>query len=65
MDVFWFMIFILLIASLVFAWPAWPYARTRGWGYAPSTLAATLLVLFLVLLWFGAIVMWWPWGGYY
>lgn len=65
MDVFWFVILMLLLAALVFVWPAWPHARTRGWGYAPSWVAATLLVLFLVLLWFGVIAVWWPGVGLY
>lgn len=49
---------LLLILVLLFlgAVPAWPYART--WGYGPSGLLGLVLLIFLVLLLMGMI----PWG---
>jgi hypothetical protein len=47
---------ILLILLFLGAVPAWPHART--WGYGPSGLLGVLLVVLLVLLLLGAI----PWG---
>ena len=47
---------VILILMLIGALPAWPYSR--GWGYAPSGLAGTLLLVLLLLLVFNVI----PWG---
>ena len=38
---------IVLLLLLVGAFPAWPYSR--GWGYGPSGLLGTLLVVVIVL----------------
>lgn len=65
MEFFWFIVFVLLLVMLIGAWPAWPYAETRDWGYTPSAIAALLLVVFLLLVWLGMIAVWWPWGPYY
>jgi hypothetical protein len=44
---------IILLVLLVGATPAWPYSR--GWGYYPSGILGTLLVIFLVLLLLGQV----------
>ncbi len=44
---------IILILLLVGALPAWPYSR--GWGYAPGGILATVLVIVLVLVLLGRI----------
>lgn len=65
MEIFWFLIFIFLLAVLIGGWPTWPYARTWDYGYTPSAVAAMLLVLYFFLIWFGIIAVWWPWAAYY
>ena len=42
---------ILLIVLLIGATPAWPYSR--GWGYYPTGVLGTILVIFLVLILLG------------
>lgn len=42
------LIVILLVLLVLGALPAWPYSRT--WGYAPSGLLTTL-ILILLLFW--------------
>ncbi len=49
---------IILIVLLLGAFPAWPYART--WGYGPSGLLGVLVVILLILLLLG--VFPWGWG---
>ena len=44
---------ILLIALLIGATPAWPYSRR--WGYYPTGVLGTILVIFLVLLLLGQV----------
>jgi Protein of unknown function (DUF3309) len=44
---------ILLIILLIGATPAWPYSRS--WGYYPSGVLGTILVIFLVLLLLGQV----------
>jgi Protein of unknown function (DUF3309) len=44
---------ILLIVLLIGATPAWPYSR--GWGYYPTGVLGTILVIFLVLLLLGQV----------
>jgi len=44
---------ILLIVLLIGATPAWPYSR--GWGYYPTGILGTLLVIFIVLLLLGQV----------
>jgi hypothetical protein len=44
---------ILLIVLLIGGIPAWPYSR--GWGYYPSGILGTILVVFLVLLLLGQV----------
>jgi hypothetical protein len=65
MEVFWFIVFLFLLVILFGALPTWPYTEEREWGYAPSAIAFVLLLLFLVLFWFGIIAVWWPWAVYY
>jgi hypothetical protein len=42
---------IVVILLLVGALPAWPHSR--GWGYAPSGLLGTVLIVLLILLLLG------------
>jgi hypothetical protein len=42
------LLLVVLILLLVGVAPAWPYSR--GWGYAPSGLLGTVLVVLLVLM---------------
>lgn len=44
---------IILILILVGALPAWPYSR--GWGYAPSGLLGTVLIILLIMFLMGRI----------
>lgn len=44
---------ILLIVLLIGATPAWPYSR--GWGYYPSGVLGTILVISLVLILLGQV----------
>jgi len=39
---------IILIILLIGAFPRWPHAQT--WGYAPSGILGTLLIILIVLL---------------
>jgi len=41
-------VLILVLLALVGSFPAWPYSR--GWGYAPSGMLGTVLVIMLILL---------------
>lgn len=61
MEFFWFFFLWFLLLVVIAAWPTWPHARTRGWGYYPSGAAAGLLILLLILIWFGVLAVWWPW----
>jgi hypothetical protein len=38
---------IVLLLLLIGAFPAWPYSR--GWGYGPSGVLGTLLIVVVVL----------------
>jgi len=42
------LLIILLIILLIGATPTWPY--NRSWGYYPSGILGTILLIFLVLL---------------
>jgi hypothetical protein len=44
---------VLLIVLLIGATPAWPYSRS--WGYYPTGVLGTILVIFLVLLLLGQV----------
>ena len=44
---------IILLVLLIGATPAWPYSR--GWGYYPTGILGTILVIFLVLLLLGQV----------
>jgi len=44
---------VILIVLLIGATPAWPYSR--GWGYYPTGVLGTILVIFLVLLLLGQV----------
>jgi hypothetical protein len=44
---------IILLVLLVGATPAWPYSR--GWGYYPTGVLGTIVVIFLVLLLLGQV----------
>ncbi|HSF33076.1 MAG TPA: DUF3309 family protein [Candidatus Tectomicrobia bacterium] len=47
------LLFIILIVLLIGALPAWPYSR--GWGYYPSGLLGTILIIVLILVVLGRI----------
>jgi hypothetical protein len=47
---------IIVLVLLTSAVPAWPYSRS--WGYGPSGVLGTVLLILLVLLLLGMI----PWG---
>jgi hypothetical protein len=47
------LLLILLIVLLIGSTPAWPYSR--GWGYYPTGVLGTILVIFLVLLLLGQV----------
>ncbi len=47
------LLLILLIILLIGAAPAWPYSR--GWGYYPSGVLGTILIIFIVLLLLGQV----------
>jgi Protein of unknown function (DUF3309) len=47
------LLLILLIVLLIGTTPAWPYSR--GWGYYPSGVLGTILIIFLVLLLLGQV----------
>ena len=44
---------VILLLMMLGAVPAWPYSR--GWGYYPSGILGTILVIFLVLLLLGQV----------
>jgi hypothetical protein len=46
---------IILIVLLLGATPAWPYSRS--WGYYPSGVLGTILLIFLVLLLLGQVTL--------
>jgi hypothetical protein len=49
------LLFVILIALLIIATPAWPYSR--GWGYYPTGVVGTILVIFLALLVSGQVTL--------
>lgn len=49
----WTILLIILVLMSLGAAPAWPYSR--GWGYAPSGLLSTLLVILVVLMLLGQV----------
>jgi hypothetical protein len=50
-EAFMLLLLILLIFLLIGATPTWPYSRS--WGYYPSGVLGTILLVFLVLLLLG------------
>ena len=54
------LVLVALILALVLAGPWSPL--TRGWGHWPVTAAAAALAIWIGLIWFGWIVLAWPWG---
>jgi hypothetical protein len=44
---------IILVLILIGALPTWPYSS--GWGYAPSGLLGTIVIVMLILLLLGMI----------
>lgn len=53
-------ILIILFFLLLIAVPWWPYSR--GWGYWPGGILVAVLVGWLILIWWGAVTFYWPWG---
>jgi len=52
MSVEWILLIVLLII-LIGAVPAWPHSRS--WGYAPSGMLGTVLIILLILVLLGRI----------
>lgn len=48
-----FLITIVLVVVLIGALPTWPHSR--NWGYAPSGLLGTILIVLLILMLLGRI----------
>lgn len=44
----WTLLLIILVLMALGSAPAWPYSR--GWGYGPSGVLSTLLVVLIVLM---------------
>lgn len=57
----WFALLALLFILFLILLPPWPYMRGTGLGYGPSGIALALLMVLLILWWFSAIAVWWPW----
>jgi len=57
----WFALLALLFVLFLILLPPWPYMRGTGLGYGPSGIALALLMVLLILWWFSAIAVWWPW----
>jgi hypothetical protein len=57
-------IFFVMLFTMIGAAPAWPHSRS--WGYRPSGIITSLLIIFLFLWMFGCFSTWghhgW-WGG--
>lgn len=49
------LLLIILIVLLIGATPAWPYSRS--WGYYPTGILGTILVIFLLLLLLGQVTL--------
>lgn len=47
------LLLIILIVFLVAGLPTWPYSR--GWGYYPSSILGTVLIIVLILMLLGRI----------
>ena len=47
------LLFVLLVLALIGAVPAWPYSKS--WGYAPSGVLGTVVVVLIVLVLAGTI----------
>lgn len=45
------LLLIILILLLIGAFPSWPYSR--GWGYYPSSGLGLIVVILIILLFFG------------
>jgi hypothetical protein len=48
----WTILLIVLILAVLGSLPTWGYSR--GWGYAPSGILGTILVIFIVMWLLGA-----------
>lgn len=59
MGFFGFVVLVLVIVALM---PSWPYSRR--WGYRPTGILGTLLLIWLLLLLF-SVIPWWGYPGYY
>ena len=46
---------IILVLLLIGAIPAWPYSRS--WGYYPSGVLGTIVLIFLILLLLGQVTL--------
>ncbi|HVL59159.1 MAG TPA: DUF3309 family protein [Burkholderiaceae bacterium] len=55
-----FLILLLLMMALLLIVPWWPYSR--HWGYYPGAFVLLLLLAFLIAVWFGWVLLVWPWS---
>jgi hypothetical protein len=58
---FGFWLVIILAIALFAALPA--YQHSRRWGYYPSGIIGLILLVVICLMWFGLIVVSWPWAA--
>ena len=56
----WGLFLLLLIILLIASIPTYPYSR--GWGYTPAGVLAAVIVVYLLLVWFGVVALWYPWA---
>jgi hypothetical protein len=38
---------LVIVIVLIFSWPSWPYSR--DWGYGPTGILGTILIVILIL----------------
>jgi hypothetical protein len=55
-----FWVLVILFFVTIAAIPRYSY--NRGWGYWPGGILLALLLLWLILLYFGAVAFYWPWN---
>lgn len=53
------LILLLLLILMLALVPTWPYSRR--WGYYPGAIVGALLLLWILLIWFGYVAVWYPW----
>lgn len=56
-----FWLVIILVVALLSTLPSYQYSR--AWGFYPSGIIALVLLMLIVLMWFGMIAISWPWSA--